>query len=76
MSGRSEIGRDEEKSAKQPVAPEQYPFPASYGDAEEQEQPRSPGKRVPQMRTQKARDGGRTQSGGVRGIPADDIEDV
>ena len=58
------------KKAKVPPPPEQYPFPATHDEADE------PPRRVPQMRTAKARDGGRTQSGGVRGIPADDIEDI
>lgn len=58
------------KKAKVPPPPEQYPFPATHDEVEE------PPRRVPQMRTAKARDGGRTQSGGVRGIPADDIEDM
>jgi hypothetical protein len=31
-----------------------------------------PEKRLPQMRTATARDGGRTKSGGVRGVPFDD----
>lgn len=56
-------------SAKAP--PQQYPFPATPGE----EESKSPPRRVPQMRTAKARDGGRTQSGGVRGVPADDIDD-
>lgn len=54
------------------TAPVQFPFPATAG---EEEEPKNTGKRVPQMRTQKARDGGRTQSGGVRGIPTDDFDD-
>ena len=33
------------------------------------------GKRVPQMRTAKARDGGRTQSGGIKGVLMDDADD-
>jgi cysteine protease ATG4 len=47
-----------------------YPFPSSTtgevemgGDRKEDD-----GRRIPQMRTTKARDGGRTQSGGVRGV--------
>lgn len=71
----AEPGRQRKKKKRPAKAPppEQYPFPAT--NADEDEPARSPGKRVPQMRTQKARDGGRTQSGGVRGIPADDIDD-
>lgn len=59
----------------------QYPFPATYPGEEETDVPPSPpdpqgqGKRVPQMRTAKARDGGRTQSGGVKGILMDDVDD-
>ena len=57
----------------------QYPFPASSAGADENEEEammaRPPARRVPQMRTAKARDGGRTQSGGVRGVPADDLDD-
>ncbi|KAI0917727.1 hypothetical protein AcV5_003899 [Taiwanofungus camphoratus] len=60
----------------------QYPFPASQpGEDALQEELQEDvsksvsGKRIPQMRTAKARDGGRTQSGGVRGVPADDADD-
>lgn len=75
-SSNSEPDKHRKKTKKKTVKPppEQYPFPASTDEVEELA-PRSPSKRIPQMRTQKARDGGRTQSGGVRGIPADDIDD-
>ncbi|EMD42359.1 ATG4-like protein [Gelatoporia subvermispora B] len=56
--------------------PEQYPFPAT--DTEDmlpQPRPSAEGKRVPQMRTAKARDGGRTQSGGVRAVLTQDADD-
>ena len=59
----------------------QYPFPAGDPEDEEPEPERPPaqvqvqGKRVPQMRTAKARDGGRTQSGGIRGVLMDDADD-
>jgi cysteine protease ATG4 len=47
-----------------------YPFPSSVtGEADtEDDKNGDDGKRIPQMRTTKARDGGRTQSGGVKGI--------
>jgi cysteine protease ATG4 len=47
-----------------------YPFPSSItGEAEKEDDKKGDGgKRIPQMRTTKARDGGRTQSGGVRGV--------
>lgn len=60
-----------------PSSQQQYPFPASVPD-EDLAQPDVAGrssKRMPQMRTAKARDGGRTQSGGVRGVPTDDTDD-
>ncbi|KAI0697475.1 hypothetical protein BC835DRAFT_1413706 [Cytidiella melzeri] len=63
--------RKSKKKGKNTV-PEQFPFPATAGEEEEL---KNAGKRVPQMRTAKARDGGRTQSGGVRGIPTDDVDD-
>ncbi|KAI0329156.1 hypothetical protein GY45DRAFT_918401 [Cubamyces sp. BRFM 1775] len=69
------------RSAPHQEAQVQYPFPATH-PAEEVEteagappQPQAQGKRVPQMRTAKARDGGRTQSGGVKGILVDDGDD-
>ena len=68
---RRKKSRKQASSNAQPL--EQFPFPATAGD--EEEYVKSPGKRVPQMRTAKARDGGRTQSGGVRGVPADDLDD-
>ncbi|THH26852.1 hypothetical protein EUX98_g7341 [Antrodiella citrinella] len=56
---------------------EQYPFPSDPADddAPKAASSNAEGKRVPQMRTAKARDGGRTQSGGVRGVPTDDFDD-
>ncbi|KAH9947064.1 peptidase family C54-domain-containing protein [Amylocystis lapponica] len=73
------------KSSAPPVRPPspspQYPFPATQpgegeGEEAQEDSGKSPnGKRMPQMRTAKARDGGRTQSGGVRGVPADDLDD-
>lgn len=47
-----------------------YPFPSSItGEAEMEDGKKGDdGRRIPQMRTTKARDGGRTQSGGVKGI--------
>ena len=56
----------------------QYPFPAADPEEEEPEPPpqmQAQGKRVPQMRTAKARDGGRTQSGGIKGVLMDDADD-
>ncbi|KAI0757764.1 peptidase family C54-domain-containing protein [Daedaleopsis nitida] len=64
-----------------PEAQMQYPFPAASADPDEEEaemvpeQQRPQGKRVPQMRTAKARDGGRTQSGGIKGVLVDDGDD-
>jgi len=61
-----------------PSASQHFPFPSSTNDEISDAGAASgdksdTGKRVPQMRTTKARDGGRTQSGGVRGIfPTDD----
>ncbi|KAI0056521.1 hypothetical protein BV25DRAFT_1572624 [Artomyces pyxidatus] len=52
-----------------PPAQEHFPFPSSNG-AEPEEK-----KRVPQMSTARARDGGRTQSGGVKGVPTTDDGD-
>lgn len=46
-----------------------YPFPSSTtGEVEMDDKKEDEGRRIPQMRTTKARDGGRTQSGGVKGI--------
>ncbi|KAH9920526.1 uncharacterized protein BXZ73DRAFT_91912 [Epithele typhae] len=54
----------------------QYPFPAGDPEVEDEPMPQQPqGKRVPQMRTAKARDGGRTQSGGIKGVLMDDTDD-
>lgn len=65
-----------------PLASQHFPFPSSTndelsdGDKHGGTNKTGSGKRVPQMRTTKARDGGRTQSGGVRGIlVADDGDD-
>lgn len=69
---RSKAKKSKKKSNRPPLPQQQFPFPAT--STGEEEAP-SPEKRVPQMRTAKARDGGRTQSGGVRGVPADDIDD-
>ncbi|TBU38471.1 peptidase family C54-domain-containing protein [Dichomitus squalens] len=65
------------RTSQQAESQVQYPFPA--GDPEDEEPERAPaqmqGKRVPQMRTAKARDGGRTQSGGIKGVLMDDADD-
>ncbi|TFK84588.1 hypothetical protein K466DRAFT_496300 [Polyporus arcularius HHB13444] len=53
----------------------QYPFPAADPADEEPPPTQMQGKRVPQMRTAKARDGGRTQSGGIKGVLMDDADD-
>ncbi|GJE89232.1 cysteine protease atg4-like protein [Phanerochaete sordida] len=77
-SASSDPGRVHRKKAKKKHAkskPEQYPFPAATHDGGEELFAPPSDRRIPQMRTQKARDGGRTQSGGVRGIPADDLDD-
>lgn len=66
------------RSRSQSQDQQQYPFPASSNAGDEEEEvpvARNAGKGVPQMRTAKARDGGRTQSGGVRGVPTDDWDD-
>ncbi|KAA1476293.1 hypothetical protein DENSPDRAFT_784808 [Dentipellis sp. KUC8613] len=47
---------------KTPQPQQHFPFPSSQGESEER------AKRVPQMSTARARDGGRTQSGGVKGV--------
>ena len=57
---------------------QQYPFPATAAaDDDEEVVVSAPDslRRIPQMRTAKARDGGRTQSGGVKGVPVDDLDD-
>jgi cysteine protease ATG4 len=55
---------------KTPVRPTQqhFPFPSSSHADDE-------GRRVPQMSTARGRDGGRTQSGGVKGILTEDGDD-
>lgn len=52
------------------TASKHYPFPTSItGEVEAEDDKKGDNeRRIPQMRTTKARDGGRTQSGGVRGI--------
>ncbi|KAI0042006.1 hypothetical protein FA95DRAFT_1564791 [Auriscalpium vulgare] len=54
---------------KPPEPPQQhFPFPSSDTEPEEK-------KRIPQMSNARARDGGRTQSGGVKGVPTTDDGD-
>lgn len=79
-SSQGTISRSHSRREKQASTQshEQYPFPSD--PAFDDEGPKQPAviresKRVPQMRTAKARDGGRTQSGGVRGVPTDDLDD-
>lgn len=79
--------REKQVPVPVPMPPVQFPFPATNPDDEgsprevedfeerERVSTETGSKRVPQMRTAKARDGGRTQSGGVRGVPADDFDD-
>lgn len=81
-SSQATISRSHSRREKQgsSQSQEQYPFPAAASDPAEDEVTKvvgnsEAGKRVPQMRTAKARDGGRTQSGGVRGVPTDDLDD-
>ena len=52
----------------------QVPFPATHPE-EDLTRQTSPG-RVPKMRTAVARDGGRTQSGGIKGLIPDDTDDT
>ncbi|CAL1697204.1 unnamed protein product [Somion occarium] len=52
----------------------QYPFPATHPEEDLAKSTSSPG-RVPKMRTAVARDGGRTQSGGIKGLIPDDADD-
>ncbi|KAK7688333.1 hypothetical protein QCA50_008705 [Cerrena zonata] len=52
----------------------QYPFPATHPEEDLARQ--ATPNRVPKMRTAVARDGGRTQSGGVRGLIPDDTDDT
>lgn len=52
----------------------QYPFPATHPEEDLARQTSSG--RVPKMRTAVARDGGRTQSGGIKGLIPDDTDDT
>ena len=54
------------KSRKHKEARAQGPFPSSAAEGTQEDRPR----RVPQMSTARGRDGGRTQSGGVKGVIA------
>ena len=76
--GSSGSGSGFSKTPRQQDA-QQFPFPAADPEEEEPEllqvNPLAQGKRVPQMRTAKARDGGRTQSGGIKGVLMDDADD-
>ncbi|KZT24290.1 hypothetical protein NEOLEDRAFT_1163305 [Neolentinus lepideus HHB14362 ss-1] len=77
-------GKHERKKSKKsavpvvrvPSPPEQqhYPFPVTVEAPEDSvvSSRTSSGRRVPQLHTVRARDGGRTQSGGVKGVPTDD----
>ena len=79
-SGSGKTARKKKGASSAPKTPRveqvQYPFPAGDPEDEDEELPPPPqGKRVPQMRTAKARDGGRTQSGGIKGVLMDDADD-
>ena len=54
------------KSRKRKEARAHVPFPSSVAEGAPEDRPR----RVPQMSTARGRDGGRTQSGGVKGVIA------
>ena len=56
------------KSRKRKEARAPVPFPSSATEGGPEDRPR----RVPQMSTARGRDGGRTQSGGVKGVIAPD----
>jgi cysteine protease ATG4 len=56
------------KSRKRKEARAHVPFPSSVVEDAPEDRPR----RVPQMSTARGRDGGRTQSGGVKGVIAPD----
>lgn len=54
----------------------QYPFPATHPEEDFTRQASPNSGRVPKMRTAVARDGGRTQSGGIKGLIPDDTDDT
>jgi hypothetical protein len=56
------------KSRKRKEARAHVPFPSSVQEDVQEDRPR----RIPQMSTARGRDGGRTQSGGVKGVIAPD----
>jgi cysteine protease ATG4 len=56
------------KSRKRKEARAHVPFPSSVAEGVQEDRPR----RIPQMSTARGRDGGRTQSGGVKGVIAPD----
>ena len=58
------------KSRKRKEARAPVPFPSSQAEGTDDRSPR----RVPQMSTARGRDGGRTQSGGVKGVIAPEPE--
>ncbi|EPQ61373.1 hypothetical protein GLOTRDRAFT_69761 [Gloeophyllum trabeum ATCC 11539] len=61
---------------RMPSPPEQqhYPFPVTVESPEDSvvSSRSNSSRRVPQLHTVRARDGGRTQSGGVKGVPTED----
>ncbi|VDC03274.1 unnamed protein product [Peniophora sp. CBMAI 1063] len=62
-------GKEKEKSkGKKKKSAVPVPFPSASEDVEEERE-----RRVPQMSDRRGRDGGRTQSGGVRGILNEDL---
>lgn len=63
--GSGEKEKEKGKGKKKKSVP--VPFPSASADVEEREE-----RRVPQMSDRRGRDGGRTQSGGVRGILNED----
>ncbi|KZV75248.1 hypothetical protein PENSPDRAFT_673899 [Peniophora sp. CONT] len=63
--GSREKEKEKGKGKKKKSVP--VPFPSASADVEEREE-----RRVPQMSDRRGRDGGRTQSGGVRGILNED----
>lgn len=64
-SREKEGSREKGKGKKKKSVP--VPFPSASADVEEREE-----RRAPQMSDRRGRDGGRTQSGGVRGILNED----